>query len=101
MYIILYIRVLTPLLLYIKKNYSASLRRLPAEELEKKRREMMDFAREREVERENNVQRYKRQEEQEKARDDAKQDRHAGFIQWVFKSLKSEFVAVNTHSSFL
>lgn len=58
-------------------NYS---KRLSAEELEKKRREMMDFAREREIERENNVQRYKRQEEQEKARDSTKQDRHAGFI---------------------
>ncbi|XP_077104714.1 pre-mRNA-splicing factor CWC25 homolog [Siphateles boraxobius] len=58
-------------------NYS---KRLSAEELEKKRREMMDFAREREIERENNVQRYKRQEDQEKARDSAKQDRHAGFI---------------------
>ncbi|KAL0199694.1 hypothetical protein M9458_002881, partial [Cirrhinus mrigala] len=53
---------------------------LSAEELEKRRREMMDFANEREVERQNNVQRYKRQEEQEKARDNAKQDHHAGFI---------------------
>lgn len=50
----------------------------------------MDFAREREVERQNNVQRYKRQEEQEKARDNAKQDHHAGFIQSVFKLLKPE-----------
>ncbi|KAI2667388.1 hypothetical protein H4Q32_003856 [Labeo rohita] len=50
------------------------------EELEKRRREMMDFANEREVERQNNVQRYKQQEEQEKARDNAKQDHHAGFI---------------------
>ncbi|XP_067310504.1 pre-mRNA-splicing factor CWC25 homolog [Pseudorasbora parva] len=58
-------------------NYS---KRLSAEELEKKRREMMDFALEREIERESNVQRYKQQEEQEKARDCAKQDRHAGFI---------------------
>ncbi|XP_043120123.1 pre-mRNA-splicing factor CWC25 homolog isoform X2 [Puntigrus tetrazona] len=60
-----------------QRQYS---KHLSTEELEKKRREMMDFAREREVERQNNVQRYKRQEEQEKARDDAKQDRHAGFI---------------------
>ncbi|TRY56292.1 hypothetical protein DNTS_002308 [Danionella cerebrum] len=58
-------------------NYS---KRLSAEELEKKRKEMMDFAREREVERENNVKRYKRQDEQEKARDDVRQERHAGFI---------------------
>lgn len=65
---------------YQRPQYTNYSKRLSAEELEKKRREMMDFAREREVERENNVQRYKRQEEQEKAREDAKQDRHAGFI---------------------
>lgn len=52
----------------------------------------MDFAREREIERENNVKRYKRQEEQEKANDSAKQDRHAGFIQSVFLLLKTEFL---------
>lgn len=51
----------------------------------------MDFARERDIERENNVQRYKRQEDQEKARESAKQDRHAGFIQSVFLLLKTEF----------
>lgn len=54
----------------------------------------MDFAREREIERENNVQRYKRQEDQEKARDSAKQDRHAGFIQSVFLLLKTEFLTL-------
>ncbi|XP_017351523.1 pre-mRNA-splicing factor CWC25 homolog [Ictalurus punctatus] len=43
-------------------NYS---KRLSAEELEKKRKEMMAFAREREEERESNVQRYKRQDEME------------------------------------
>lgn len=52
----------------------------------------MDFAREREIERENNVKRYKRQEEQEKARDSAKQDRHACFLQSVFLLLKPEFL---------
>lgn len=41
----------------------------------------MDFAREREVERENNVQRYKRQEDEEKARESAKNSKHAAFIQ--------------------
>ncbi|XP_072525136.1 pre-mRNA-splicing factor CWC25 homolog isoform X2 [Salminus brasiliensis] len=58
-------------------NYS---KRLSAEELEKKRKEMMGFAREREEERESNVKRYKRQDEQEKARTDAKHDHHASFI---------------------
>lgn len=63
-----------------QRQYTYYSKHLSTEELEKKRREMMDFAREREVERQNNVQRYKRQEDQEKARDNAKQDRHAGFI---------------------
>uniref|UniRef100_A0A671NXE4 CWC25 spliceosome associated protein homolog n=2 Tax=Sinocyclocheilus anshuiensis TaxID=1608454 RepID=A0A671NXE4_9TELE len=63
-----------------QRQYTNYSKHLSAEELEKKRKEMMDFARERKVERQNNVQRYKRQEEQEKARDNAKQDRHAGFI---------------------
>ncbi|KTG04160.1 hypothetical protein cypCar_00042247, partial [Cyprinus carpio] len=61
-------------------NQAMDFKHLSAEELEKKRREMMDFAHEREVERQNNVHRYKRQEEQEKARDNARQDRQAGFI---------------------
>lgn len=52
----------------------------------------MVFAREREIERENNVKRYKRQEEQEKARDSAIQDRHPSFIQSVFLLLKPEFL---------
>ncbi len=55
----------------------------------------MDFALEREVERQNNVQKYKRQEEQEKSRDIAKQDRHAGFIQSVYKLMKPEFTETN------
>ncbi|XP_051554386.1 pre-mRNA-splicing factor CWC25 homolog [Myxocyprinus asiaticus] len=65
---------------YQRPQYTNYSKRLSAEELEKKRREMMDFAREREVERESNVKKYKRQEEQEKARDNNKQNRHAGFI---------------------
>jgi len=60
----------------------------------------MDFAREREIERENNVQRYKRQEDQEKARDSAKLDRHAGFIQLVFSFLKSNLVTLYFNSHF-
>ncbi|XP_026214530.1 pre-mRNA-splicing factor CWC25 homolog [Anabas testudineus] len=56
-------------------------KKLSAEELERKRREMMDEAKQREEDRENNVKRYKRQDEQEKQREqNAKQDRHAGFI---------------------
>lgn len=44
----------------------------------------MDEAKQREEDRENNVKRYKRQDEQEKQREqNAKQDRHAGFIQYV------------------
>lgn len=58
-------------------NYS---KRLSAEELEKKRREMMDFARERDLERENNIKSYKRQEEQEKDKDSLKNGNHAAFI---------------------
>lgn len=56
-------------------------KKLSAEELERKRREMMDQAKQREEDRENNVKRYKRQDEQEKQREqNAKHDRHAGFI---------------------
>ncbi|XP_051984965.1 pre-mRNA-splicing factor CWC25 homolog [Xyrauchen texanus] len=65
---------------YQRPQYTNYSKRLSAEELEKKRREMMDFAREREVERESNVKKYKHQEEQEKARENDKQNRHAGFI---------------------
>ncbi|XP_042341289.1 pre-mRNA-splicing factor CWC25 homolog [Plectropomus leopardus] len=56
-------------------------KKLSAEELERKRREMMDQAKQREEDRENNVKRYKRQDEQEKQREqNVKHDRHAGFI---------------------
>lgn len=61
---------------------NSSLRRLSAEELEKRRKEMIGFAREREEERVGNVQRYKRQDEQEKERDNkTKQGSQATFIQ--------------------
>ncbi|GAA6225877.1 pre-mRNA-splicing factor CWC25 homolog [Lates japonicus] len=57
-------------------------KKLSAEDLERKRREMMDEAKQREEDRENNVKRYKRQDEQERQREqNAKHDRHAGFIQ--------------------
>ncbi|TKS69304.1 CWC25-like protein [Collichthys lucidus] len=56
-------------------------KKLSAEELERKRQEMMDQAKQREEDRENNVKRYKRQDEQEKQREqNVKHDRHAGFI---------------------
>ncbi|XP_013877105.1 pre-mRNA-splicing factor CWC25 homolog [Austrofundulus limnaeus] len=56
-------------------------KKLSAEELERKRREMMSQAKQREEDRENNVKRYKRQDEQEKQREqNVKQERHAGFI---------------------
>ncbi|XP_069023971.1 pre-mRNA-splicing factor CWC25 homolog [Embiotoca jacksoni] len=61
-----------------KNNVS---KKLSVDELERKRREMMDEAKQREEDRENNVRRYKRQEEQEKQREqNVKQERHAGFI---------------------
>lgn len=42
----------------------------------------MDQAKQREEDRENNVKRYKRQDEQEKLREqNVKRERHAGFIQ--------------------
>lgn len=56
-------------------------KKLSAEEMERKRQEMMNQAKEREEDRENNVKRYKRQEEKEKHRDqNAKRKEHAGFI---------------------
>nr|XP_019939471.1 PREDICTED: pre-mRNA-splicing factor CWC25 homolog [Paralichthys olivaceus] len=56
-------------------------KKLSAEELEQKRREMMDEAKQREEDRENNVKRYKRQDEQERQQQqNDKHERHAGFI---------------------
>ncbi|XP_028828733.1 LOW QUALITY PROTEIN: pre-mRNA-splicing factor CWC25 homolog [Denticeps clupeoides] len=52
---------------------------LSAEDLEKKRRQMIDFAREREGERESNVKKYKQQDEEDKALE-SKHGRHASFI---------------------
>lgn len=57
-------------------------RKLSADELERKRREMMDEAKQREEDRESNVKRYKRQDEQESQREqNGKRERNAGFIQ--------------------
>ncbi|KAK0142627.1 Pre-mRNA-splicing factor CWC25 [Merluccius polli] len=56
-------------------------KQLSADELERKRQEMMGFAKQRDKEREVNVKRYKKQDEQEKERErGAKHVRHAGFI---------------------
>lgn len=66
---------------YHRHQGSHSSKRLSAEELEKKRQQMMDFAKQREEERENNVRGYKRQDEQERERErSGKHDRSAGFI---------------------
>ncbi|XP_029000611.1 pre-mRNA-splicing factor CWC25 homolog [Betta splendens] len=56
-------------------------KKLSTEELERKRREMMEEAKQREEDRENNVKRYKRQDEQEKQMEKTtKHERHSGFI---------------------
>ncbi|KAJ3615007.1 hypothetical protein NHX12_018575 [Muraenolepis orangiensis] len=56
-------------------------KQLSAEELENKRLEMMGFAKQRDKEREVNVKRYRKQDEQEKEREKGvKQVPHAGFI---------------------
>ncbi|XP_020507959.1 pre-mRNA-splicing factor CWC25 homolog [Labrus bergylta] len=65
---------------YQRQRHPVS-KKLSAEELERKRREMMDQAKQREEDRENNVKKYKRQDEQEKQREqNVKHERHAGFI---------------------
>ncbi|XP_042158656.1 pre-mRNA-splicing factor CWC25 homolog isoform X2 [Oncorhynchus tshawytscha] len=66
-----------------QRRQSSTTKRLSAEALEKKRREMMDFAKQRDEERESNIRSYKRQDEQEKEREKekgGKHDRNAGFI---------------------
>lgn len=68
--------------IYCNVVVSVRCRKLSAEEMERKRQEMMNQAKQREEDRENNVKRYKKQDEQEKQREqNAKRDRHAGFIQ--------------------
>ncbi|KAJ8364928.1 hypothetical protein SKAU_G00137590 [Synaphobranchus kaupii] len=52
---------------------------LSREELERKRQQMMDFAKQRDEQRVNNLQKYRRQEEHEKERD-CNHNKHAGFI---------------------
>ncbi|XP_023869746.1 pre-mRNA-splicing factor CWC25 homolog [Salvelinus sp. IW2-2015] len=66
-----------------QRRQSSTTKCLSADELEKKRREMMDFAKQRDKEREINVRSYKRRDEQEKEREKekgGKHDRNAGFI---------------------
>ncbi|KAM7009993.1 pre-mRNA-splicing factor CWC25 homolog [Tautogolabrus adspersus] len=65
---------------YQRQRHQVS-KKLSAEELERKRREMIDQAKQREEDRENNVKKYKTQDEQEKQREqNVKRERHAGFI---------------------
>uniref|UniRef100_A0A8C6SMY7 CWC25 spliceosome associated protein homolog n=1 Tax=Neogobius melanostomus TaxID=47308 RepID=A0A8C6SMY7_9GOBI len=65
---------------YQRRNNNIS-KKLSADEMERKRREMMDQAKEREEDRENNVKRYKRQEEKEKHREqNTKRKAYVGFI---------------------
>lgn len=65
---------------YQRQRHHVS-KKLSVEELERKRREMMDEAKQREEDRENNVKRYKRQDEQERLREqNGKRERNAGFI---------------------
>ena len=64
------------------KTNSVWFRKLSPEELERKRKEMMDEAKQRDEDRENNVKRYEKQEEQERQLEKSvKHERHAGFIQ--------------------
>ncbi|XP_019905188.2 pre-mRNA-splicing factor CWC25 homolog isoform X2 [Esox lucius] len=64
-----------------QRRQSSTTKRLSDEELEKKRREMMEFAKQRDDERENNVQRYKQLDEKEKEKEKVgKHDPNAGFI---------------------
>ncbi|XP_055763429.1 pre-mRNA-splicing factor CWC25 homolog [Salvelinus fontinalis] len=65
-----------------QRRQSSTTKCLSAEELEKKRREMMDFAKQRDKEREINVRSYKRRDEQEEREKEkgGKHDRNAGFI---------------------
>ncbi|XP_062244632.1 pre-mRNA-splicing factor CWC25 homolog [Platichthys flesus] len=56
-------------------------KKLSAEELERKRLEMMNEAKQRDEDRENNLKRYEKQEEQERQLEKSvKHERHAGFI---------------------
>ncbi|XP_029480562.1 pre-mRNA-splicing factor CWC25 homolog [Oncorhynchus nerka] len=64
-----------------QRRQSSTTKCLSAEELEKKRREMMDFAKQRDEEREINIRSYKRQDEKEREKEKGgKHDRNAGFI---------------------
>ncbi|KAG7256302.1 hypothetical protein CRUP_037178, partial [Coryphaenoides rupestris] len=76
-----YHRAATPPKERYQRQRTHRSKQLSAEELERKRQEMMSFAKQRDEEREINVTRYKKQDEQEKERErGAKHVPHAGFI---------------------
>ncbi|KAM9296724.1 pre-mRNA-splicing factor CWC25 homolog [Gastrophryne carolinensis] len=59
---------------YRRPKVSGYTKKLSAEELEQRRLEMMDNAKQREVERENNVRRYKQEDEREEKKSHSKKD---------------------------
>ncbi|XP_068120078.1 pre-mRNA-splicing factor CWC25 homolog [Hyperolius riggenbachi] len=59
---------------YRRQKTSGYTRKLSAEELEQRRLEMMQDAKQREVERENNIRRYKQEEEREEKKDQTRKD---------------------------
>lgn len=74
-------RALAPQREHYQKHNNHRSKHLSAEELEHKRLQMMDFAKQREEEREHTVKMYQRQEEKEKARERvSKHERRPGFI---------------------
>ncbi|XP_068177542.1 pre-mRNA-splicing factor CWC25 homolog isoform X2 [Antennarius striatus] len=78
-------------------------RKLSAAQLERRRQEMMEEARQRGEDRENNVRRYQRQDEQEQRREQAApRHRHTGFIHMKLESAASssleDRVKRNIHS---
>lgn len=76
-----YPRAATPPKERYQRQRTHQSKQLSAEELERKRQEMMGFAKQRDVEREINVTRYKKQDELDKERDRGVKDvPHAGFI---------------------
>nr|XP_057932201.1 pre-mRNA-splicing factor CWC25 homolog [Doryrhamphus excisus] len=75
------VRACSPQREHYQRQRNHVSKKLSAEELEQKRKEMMDQAKQRDEDRENNVRRYRKQDEQEKQREqNSKRDRHAGFI---------------------
>ncbi|XP_061087539.1 pre-mRNA-splicing factor CWC25 homolog [Conger conger] len=64
---------------HVQRHQDINRKHLSREEQERKRQEMMDFAKQRDEQRVSNVQKYRSQEEQEKQRD-SRHTQHAGFI---------------------